>query len=308
MRAAIIEKDGAAPAYGEFREPAPREGCVFIKVETAGLGGWDVLGAYREGVEYPCVIRGEGVGRAEDGRRVYFGERSVAPFGAFAERTIVPKAEVWDVPDGVDDRTAITMAIAGTGAYWPLETAKVKQGDSALVLGATGVLGQLAVQYLKIMGAKRIVGAGRNQRTLARLKERRLVDDVVQLTGGDDAAALKAAGGDGFDVVLDIVGGRPLEAALKATRFGSRIVTVGVGAGIVVTINLADLAFRTFTVDGTGQKPPSEREKVWRKQLDLAHAHKIEVEYVDYPLERCAEAWELQKSGAYAKILTTIAG
>lgn len=71
-------------------------------VETAGLGGWEILGAYQFGVEYPCVIRGEGVGHAKDGRRVYFGERSRRPFGAWAERTVVPSTEVWDVPDNVD--------------------------------------------------------------------------------------------------------------------------------------------------------------------------------------------------------------
>ena len=80
-----------------------------------------ILGAYRLGVQFPCVIRGEGVGRAPDGRRVYFGERSVAPFGAWAEQTLVPTEEVWDVPDDVDDVLAITMGIAGTGALLPLD-------------------------------------------------------------------------------------------------------------------------------------------------------------------------------------------
>src|ERR1700743_2946309 len=94
---------------------------------TIGLGGWDVLGAYRMGVEFPCVIRGEGVGRAEDGRRVYFGARSVIPYGAWAERTLVPQNEVWDIPDDVDDKTAITMGIAATGSLIPLESAKIQK-------------------------------------------------------------------------------------------------------------------------------------------------------------------------------------
>src|SRR5690606_19294877 len=101
---------------------------------TAGLGGWDVLGAYRLGIQYPCVIRGEGVGRTEDGRRVYFGERSVLPFGAWAERTLVPAVEVWDVPDDIDDRTAIALGIAGTGALVPLEQAAIRPGERVLVL------------------------------------------------------------------------------------------------------------------------------------------------------------------------------
>jgi len=75
MRAAIIKERGAAPVIADFPEPQAKEGAVLIDVDTAGLGGWDVLGAYRMGVEYPCVIRGEGVGRrVGDGRRVYSGK------------------------------------------------------------------------------------------------------------------------------------------------------------------------------------------------------------------------------------------
>ncbi|MBA4094561.1 MAG: alcohol dehydrogenase, partial [Candidatus Accumulibacter sp.] len=90
MKAAIITEKGAAPAIQDFPAPEAQPGALLVDVDTAGLGGWDVLGAYRLGVQFPCVIRGEGVGRLEDGRRVYFGERSVQPYGAWAERTVVP--------------------------------------------------------------------------------------------------------------------------------------------------------------------------------------------------------------------------
>ena len=61
MRAAIITERGATPVVQEFPEPKAQDGAVLIDVDTAGLGGWDVLGAYRLGIAYPCVIRGEGV-------------------------------------------------------------------------------------------------------------------------------------------------------------------------------------------------------------------------------------------------------
>ncbi|MDB5455426.1 MAG: Alcohol dehydrogenase zinc-binding domain protein, partial [Caulobacter sp.] len=163
MRAAVISGNGAAPVLQDFPEPTAQTGSVLIEVDTAGLGGWDVLGAYRLGVQYPCVIRGEGVGRAEDGRRVYFGERSVAPWGAWADKTLVPAAEVWDVPDDVDDRTAITMGIAGTGILVPLEAANIQPGESVLILGATGVLGQIGLQLARSLGAGRVVAAARSQ-------------------------------------------------------------------------------------------------------------------------------------------------
>src|SRR6202020_79030 len=108
MKAAVIAERGALPVPGEFSDLTAQSGEILIDVDTAGLGGWDTLGAYRLGVQYPCVIRGEGVGRrVADGRRVYFGERSVAPFGALAERTIVPTDEVWEGPAHVDEKTAV---------------------------------------------------------------------------------------------------------------------------------------------------------------------------------------------------------
>ncbi|GGL41912.1 hypothetical protein [Nocardia jinanensis] len=94
------------------------------------------------------------MGRAEDGRRVYFGERSVAPYGALAERTLVPREEVWDVPDDV---TAIAMGIAGTGILVPLEAARLGPGDRLLVLGGTGTLGQLGLQLGRHLGARKVL-------------------------------------------------------------------------------------------------------------------------------------------------------
>lgn len=308
MKAAVISGQGQAPVYGDFPEPEAREGCVTIDVETAGLGGWDVLGAYRLAVQYPCVLRGEGVGRAEDGRRVYFGERSIAPWGGWAERTIVPAEEVWDVPDDIDDRTAITMAIAGTGALVPLEKAAIQPGENVLILGATGTLGQIGLQLARILGAGRIVGASRSEQALARLRERGIADATVTLGSTDDLAALKAEAGEGYDVVLDLVCGAPMVAALKATRWGARVVTVGTGAGAAINISAGDLLFRTLTVVGTGQRPPAEREQVWRRLLGLAREHAITVDHADYDLSRIGEAWEAQKAGPHAKITGSIRG
>lgn len=308
MRAAVITERGAAPVIRDFPAPQTREACILIDVYTAGLGGWDVLGAYRLGVEYPCVIRGEGVGRAPDGRRVYFGERSVLPYGAWAEQTLVPTEEVWDVPDGVDDRTAIAMGIAATGALVPLEQANIKPGENVLILGATGTLGQIALQLARYLGAGRVVAAARNGTALARLAERGIADATVQLGGDDDVAALKAASGDGFDVVLDLVCGQPMLNALKATRWGARILTIGTGAGRQVNLDIADLLFRSLSCVGTGQRPPADRRAIWERLLVIAREQNIVVDYVDYSLDQAADAWAAQVDGPHAKITARIRG
>jgi NADPH2:quinone reductase len=306
MRAAIIAGPGAPPELRDLAAPEPQSGALQIDVDTAGLGGWDILGAYRLGVQYPCVIRGEGVGHTIDGRRVYFGERSVAPFGAWAERTLVPAEEVWDLPDDVDDVIAVTMGIAGTGALLPLEQARIQPGESVLILGATGTLGQIALQLARVLGAGRVVGAARDATALERLHQRGLADAVVPLGGTDDVAALKAASGAGFDVVLDGVCGTPLLAALKATRWGARILTIGTGAGREVHLNMADLLFRTLSCVGTGQRPPAEREATWRRLLVLAREHRIVVDQVGYTLDQVAQAWAAQASGPHAKVTARV--
>lgn len=306
MRAAVLEQQGGTPVVRDYDEPEPGEDDVLIDVETAGLGGWDVVGAYRMPVGYPCVVRGEGVGRAPDGRRVYFGERSVRPFGACAERTVVPAPEVWDVPDGVDDLTAITMGIAGTGALVPLEQAQIRPGESVLVLGGTGVLGQVALQLARVMGAGRVVAAARGQQGLDRVLERGIADAGVRLGGDDDAAALRAEAGEGFDVVLDMVYGAPFLAALKATRWGARVLTIGTLAGPTALVPAGDLLFRTHTTVGTGQRPPEDRRAIWERLLVLARDEEITVEQVRRPLDEAGTAWSEQVASPHAKVLLEV--
>ena len=309
MRAAVITERHAAPVLQEFAEPVVQAGQRRVQVHTAGLGGWDVLGAYRLGVQYPCVIRGEGVGLDDNGRRVYFGERSVAPWGAWAERTVVPAEEVWAVPDGVDDALAIVCGIAGTGALLPLEQAAIQPSERVLVLGATGTLGQLALQLARVMGAGRVVGAARDQQALKRLQQRGIADAVVALGGADDADALKDAADGGFDVVLDGVCGQPLLAALKATRTGARILTIGTGAGRDIHLNIADLLFRTLSCVGTGQRPPALREAAWRRLLAMCQQHRIMVDHAQpFTLAQAPQAWAAMVAGPHAKITARVAG
>ena len=309
MRAAVLTEPGAAPVVMEFEEPRPVDGAVLIDVATAGLGAWDILGGetQRLGVSYPSVMRGEGVGRAEDGRRVYFGERPVGRFGAWAERTIVPIEEVWDVPDDIDDGLAITMGCAGTGAFVPLEQANIQPGESVLILGATGSVGQVALQLARHLGAGRVVGAGRNEKALARLMERGIAEAVVQIGSEDDAAALKEQAGDGFDVVLDVVYGEPFVAALKATRFGARVMTIGAQAGMDANVHLSDMLFRTHTLVGTGQRPPDDRHAIWNRLLTIVRDEQITVDFARYTLDQASEAWTDMANSPHAKVIATIA-
>ena len=306
MRAAVINEKGAIPSMQDFPEPKASEGNILIDVATTGLGGWDILGAYRMGVEFPCVIRGEGVGYTEEGRRVYFGERSVIPFGSWAQKTLVPEEEAWEVPHEVDDRTAITMGIAATGALVPLEAANIKEGETVLVLGATGTLGQIALQLARYLGAGTVIAAGRNRQTLERLKSTGMADEVVCLNSEDDVSAHKAVAGEGYDVILDGVCGQPLLDAIKAARWGARIMTIGTGAGRQINLDMADLLFKTLSTIGTGQRPPADRERIWRRLLKISAEQNLKVDYQEFEFSDVSAAWQAQVDGLNRKIIAKL--
>jgi len=306
VRAAVLSGEGATPSIDDFDEPRPGDGEVLIHVDTVGLGGWDILRRYQFGVGYPSVIRGEGVGRTDDGRRVYFGEHAVPPFGGWAERVIVPAEEVWEVPDGVEDRLAITMGIAGTGALLPLESARIQPGESVLVVGATGTVGQVAVQLARHLGAARVVGAARGEDALTRMRERGLIDALVVMGTGDDEAALKTEAGDGYDVVLEMIYGEAFLAALKATRLGARVVSIGVAGSMTANLNIADLFQRWHTCQGTGHYPPAYRREVWLRLLDLSREQNIDVEYKEFGFDHAGEAWIAQRDSPRAKVVATV--
>ncbi len=112
-----------------------------------------------------------------------------------------------------------------------------------LVLGASGVLGQIAVQAAKLLGAARVVAAARSREGLERCLELG-ADAAVGLDQDDLAGALAAAGEGRIDVVLDPLFGEPFAAALGAASFGARVVQVGASAGAEATVPSALSAAR----------------------------------------------------------------
>ncbi len=304
MRAAQIDGQGGRPVLVDIAEPEGRVGASLISVIAGGGGSSDLQRA--NGVFGPItgsyVVGGEGVGRLASGERVYFGH-SASPFGAWAERTLVPEAEVWPLPDSVDDGLAIALGISGTGALIALEEARIQPGERVLVLGATGPVGQLGLQLARLMGAGPVVAAARDMGSLERLRERGLADAVAQLGAGDDLQALKAVAGDGFDVVLDIIYGPPAEAAMRATRPGARMMSIGVQAGPAVTLGLRDLVMRSHVGVGTGQRPPAERRAAYGRLIDYATRLGLRVDCLEYRLEDAAQAWAAQSAGPRAKII-----
>ena len=244
MRAAVLH-DYGVPRIDDFQKPQAGPDQAVVQVLAAGLNPVDVAisaGRYYAGrPPLPLVAGREGVGLL-DGRRTYF-DAPVLPFGSMAERALIDPLSTYAVPDGVQDGVAVALGISGMTAWLALTwKAELQPGEHVLVLAASGVLGQIAVQAAKLLGAARVVAAARSPEGLERCLELG-ADAAVRLdSSGDLPAALTEAAEGKIDVVVDPLFGEPFVAAVNAASIGARIVQLGAGADADAT--LASAAIR----------------------------------------------------------------
>ena len=175
MYAAVLRSLGKPPRYDQFPDPVPGEGEVIVQVRAASLKPVDKQLAsgshFASPRELPVVCGTDGLGSLSDGTRVFFGGTR-PPYGAMAERTLVRREFCFPVPDNISDETAAALPNPGVSAWVSLVfRAKLVPGESVLILGATGVTGKLAIRIAKLLGAARVVAAGRNQQVLSTLPE-----------------------------------------------------------------------------------------------------------------------------------------
>src|SRR5271157_5329068 len=221
MKAAVVLGAGRAPVYAEFTEPEPAAGEARIAVTAASISQVTKSRAsgqhYSSAGQFPFVAGIDGVGRLDDGSRVYF-VMPRAPYGAMAERTVVPRARCLALPDGLDDVTAAAIANPGMSS-WAAYTDRVRlqAGETVLVNGATGTAGRLAVQIAKHLGAGKVIATGRN---LDALKSVAGLGADVTIPLVEDGTALENAFKDefaaGVDVVIDYLWGPSAERLLIA--------------------------------------------------------------------------------------------
>lgn len=314
MHAAVVEQYGT-PRFAAFEEPVAGEGQVVVDVTAAGVNPVDVAkaaGTFYAGRDpLPFVAGGEGVGTLPDGRRVYF-DRPVSPFGSMAQRTLIGPESAIELPDALaDDGVAVALGIAGLAAWLPLAwRAELQPGETVLVLGATGVLGQIAVQGAKLLGAGRVVAAGRDAEGLARASA--LGADATVLLDGRDGesltAAFRAAADGDVDVVIDPLWGAPAAAALGALGLHGRLIQIGQSAGATTALPSAAIRGRLAEIRGhTNFLAPREvKVAAYRTMAEHAAAGRLTVAIEPIPLAEVAAAWERQRSGARGRKLVLV--
>jgi NADPH:quinone reductase-like Zn-dependent oxidoreductase len=213
------------------------------------------------------------------------------------------------LPDAADPVLAGALGVAGIAGWLPVAVrAPVEAGETVLVLGATGTVGSVALQAARLLGAGRVVAAGRRPEALERA--RRLgADAVVSLEGSDDlvAAFREACGGDGPSLVIDALWGEPVVAAAGAAARGARIVHIGQSAGPVAPLLSADVRGKQLNVLGFSNfgTPRAVLNREYLRLVEHARKGEVQVDVETHPFERVAEAWLRQAEGAGAKVVVT---
>lgn len=253
MRAVQITEFGGPEVLTvtEVPEPVPGENELLVTVSRAGVNFADthlVEDSYLSSPELPLIPGGEVVGTTADGRRV----AAIIGNGGYAEKAVVNEHFAFDVPDGVDDVSAVALLVQGMTAWYLLKrTTRLQAGESIVVHAAAGGVGSLAVQLARSMGAGRIIAT-------ASTAEKR---DLALSLGADVAvdpatpelakALIEANGGKRVDVVLEMTGGRVTDESLKSLAPFGRLAFYGMaGREEPQPVPLTGLMAHSTTVSG----------------------------------------------------------
>ncbi|MDV7352760.1 NADPH:quinone oxidoreductase family protein [Rhodococcus oxybenzonivorans] len=306
MRAARIHELGSAEAIRidtvERPPPGPRD--VLVAVEAAAVNFPDTLmiaGRYQTKTQLPFVPGHEcaGVVTAVGSRvtRVAPGDRvATLASGAFAEYVVVPESSAVPIPEGVDAAEAAATWVCHLTAYHALRsTAQVQSGDVVLVLGAGGGLGLAAVELATALGAT-VIAAASNADKLTAARERG-ARHTVDYAGSDLREGIRAAVGPGaVQVVIDPVGGRWAEPALRELSWGGRYVTLGYASGEIPSIALNLVLLKGAVIKGMeirtfAQHDPHSAGRDRMEFTELWQAGRIRPRiHARYPLEDTAAA------------------
>jgi NADPH2:quinone reductase len=205
----------------------------------------------------------------------------------------------------MDDALAVVCGIAGVAGWVPVATrAPVEPGDRVLVLGATGIVGSVALQAARLLGAERIVAAGRNLAKLERSLE--LGADAKVVLDGEGLAERfrEACGGEGPTLVVDPLWGEPARAAVDAAARGARIVQLGQSAGPEATLTSGSVRLKGLSILGHSNfvLSAAELRRAYLEITEHVAAGRITIDFETYPLDQVATAWAAQGAGTKAVV------
>jgi NADPH2:quinone reductase len=325
MNAAVVQSFDAPPAYTTFTDPVPNpdpnSGPAEVLVNVTAAALHRIVKSLANGTHYdstgvlPFVPGVDGVGLLQAphgqlpaGTRVFFGAVR-PPFGTFAQQSLASGSMLIPLPDALDDATAAAIANPAMSSAVALLRAKFTPGESVLILGATGVSGQLAVQIAKSRGARRVIAAGRNPQALTQLSALG-ADATISLAQDPDtliAALRHELTTNGVDIVLDYLWGPPAETLLSAIAQKGldhaapriRYVQIGNSAGPNISLSAATLRSSGLELLGSGFGSAS-LDQIRQAVADFFAAiaiNPVEFTYKIAPLSEATTLWNTEDQG-----------
>jgi NADPH2:quinone reductase len=285
-----------------------------VKVAAAGVNRPDVL--QRMG-NYPVPPGASDIpGLEVAGEIVGSGERvcALVAGGGYAEYCVVPEAQALPIPKGLTPVQAAslpeTFFTVWSNVY---DRAKLAPGESLLVQGGTSGIGVTAIQMARALGNRVFATAGSDEKCAACVRLG-AAEAFNYKTQDFEKEVLRATGGKGVNVILDMVGGDYVPRELKCLAEDGRLVFIAYLRGPKTEMNIDTVMRRRLTITGSTLRPrPVEfkgaiarslREKIW----PLIEAGRIKPEiYKTFPLEQAAEAHRLMESSQHiGKIVLTL--
>jgi NADPH:quinone reductase-like Zn-dependent oxidoreductase len=306
MKAAVLHEVGGVPRYEDFPDPVAGDDEVVIDVKAVAVENVDK--AFAAGTHYasgqfiarlPAIVAFDGIGALPDGTLVGFGNPR-PPYGALAEKTVVPKGSYVPLTEGIDPAIATVLGTAITGMSIKTAAGFVP-GETVLVQGATGVAGRLAVKVARLLGAGRIVATGRDDDQLREVQT--LGADTVINTAVSDEALAQAyldAKGDGYNVVLDYLWGRPTEILLRSLVPQSfsfpkptRLIQIGESAGAGLALTAESLRTSGVEIYGAAKGfNPQTMQEVYGQVVTWTQSGELTFDVVKVPLSDIETAWQ----------------
>ncbi len=313
MKAALLTHYGQPPRRSDAPDPEVAEGQVLVEVEAAPISPLDVFlasgSSYFGAPPLPYVPGVQGVGLVRGGsglgRRVWFQTGAgIRPGenGAMAELVAVPPEGLVEVPEAVGSAAAAALGLSAVAAWEALSgRARLQPGERVLVLGASGAVGQVALQAARILGAGYVAGTARSPEGREAVMSRG-ADAAVDPTGedvGELAGRFEAACGGPVDVVIDPIFGLAASAALRALGPGGRLVQLGSAAAETATFDSATIRGRSLSILGytNASLGAAETSAALGTVLGHAAAGRIGLAFDTAPLAEVEQAWRRQQEG-----------
>lgn len=331
MKALLSRAKGGAATLvlEEVDVPPPGAGQVRLRVHACGLGLPDTLiidDQYQMKPPRPFAPGGEVAGVVDavgDGVTAFnVGDRVIAwcLWGGLAEQLVVDAGRCVPMPDGMPmDEAAALLLTYGTAHYALRERGQLKAGDTLLVTGAAGGVGLAAIELGKAWGARVIAAASSQDKLDFALAHGASAGVVYPASGMDKESARafgqslkQAVGGEGANIVLDVVGGDCAEACVRVMAWEGRFLVVGFAGGVPrLPLNLVLL--KGCQVLGVSWGEFIRRERVKfdasvRELLGMYTRGQIRPRISQrFPLERGGEALGLIASRqAHGKLVVTM--